>query len=109
MDSRTAWLILLAAGLLEVVWAVALKQAAGFSRLLPSVIGIAAASASFFLLALALKGLPLGPAYAAWVGIGVIGTAAVGFVALGDPITPARAACLTLIFLGVAGLKLVDS
>jgi quaternary ammonium compound-resistance protein SugE len=109
MDSRMAWLLLLTAGLLEVVWAIALKQAAGFSRLLPSVVGVAAASASFVLLALALKGLPVGPAYAIWVGMGVIGTAAVGVVALGEPVTPARTACLALILLGVVGLKVVDA
>jgi len=104
-----AWLVLLAAGLLEVVWAAALKQTSGFSRLLPSLIGIAAASASFLLLAVALKALPLGPAYAAWVGMGIIGTAVVGALALGDPLTPARAVCLALILFGVIGLKLVDN
>lgn len=109
MESRTAWACLLAAGLLEVVWAVALKQAGGFSRLLPSAVGITAAAASFFLLALALRSLPVGPAYATWVGMGVTGTALFGAVALGEPLSTGRALCLVLILAGVAGLKLLDA
>jgi quaternary ammonium compound-resistance protein SugE len=109
METRTAWILLLVAGLLEVVWAVALKQTAGFSRLLPSAIGIAAAAASFFLLALALKSLPVGPAYATWVAMGVTGTAIVGAVALDEPLSAGHALCLGLIVAGVAGLRLLDS
>lgn len=109
MDSRTAWLCLLLAGLLEVVWAVALKQTAGFSRLLPSAVVIGAATASFFLLALALKSLPVGPAYATWVGVGVAGTALVGAVALNEPLSAGHALCLALILGGVAGLRLLET
>ena len=107
MENRMAWLCLLAAGLLEVVWAIALKQGNGFSRLLPSTIGIAAATASFFLLALALQRLPVGPAYATWVGMGVAGTALVGAAVLGEPLSGGRVLCLVLILAGVAGLRLL--
>ena len=103
-----AWWYLLVAGLLEIVWATALKYTDGFTRVGPSVLGIAAAAASFFLLALALKTLPIGTGYAIWVGIGVVGTAAVGVVALGEPVTTARLGFLALILIGIIGLKLVE-
>lgn len=103
-----AWWYLLVAGLLEIVWATALKYTDGFTRLGPSVLGIVAAAASFFLLALALKTLPIGTGYAIWVGIGVVGTAAVGVVALGEPVTAARLGFLALILIGIVGLKLVE-
>lgn len=109
MDTRTAWLCLLLAGLLEVVWAIALKQTAGFTRLLPSAVVLAAATTSFFLLALALKSLPVGPAYATWVGIGVAGTAVIGALTLGEPLTAGQGLCLVLILAGVAGLRLLQS
>lgn len=104
-----AWTLLLLAGLLEIVWAVALKQTDGFSRLLPSVLCIAAAALSFVLLALALKSLPVGPGYAIWVGIGVTGTALFGALFLGEPLTPGQALCLGLILAGVIGLRLLDA
>jgi quaternary ammonium compound-resistance protein SugE len=102
------WVLLVAAGLLEIVWATALKHADGFTRPVPSAIGIATAAASFYLLALALKSLPVGTAYAAWVGIGTAGVAVAGIVAFGEPASPARLGCLALILAGVAGLKLVE-
>ena len=104
-----AWLLLLAAGLLEIVWAVALKQSDGFARLWPSVIGIAVAATSFILLTLALKTLPMGTAYAVWVGIGASGVALFGMVMLGEPATPARFGFLALIAIGVAGLKALEA
>jgi quaternary ammonium compound-resistance protein SugE len=103
-----AWLILLGAGLLEIVWAIALKQSEGFTRLWPSVIGLVAAWASFLMLAQALKSLPVGTAYAIWVGIGAVGVAAVGIVALGESAAPARLGFLALILIGIIGLKLVE-
>jgi quaternary ammonium compound-resistance protein SugE len=109
MDARMAWLCLLLAGLLEIVWAVALKQTAGFSRLLPSAVGIAAAALSFYLLTLALKHLPIATAYASWVGIGVAGTAIVGAVALDEPLSLGHALCLALILAGVSGLQLLET
>lgn len=102
-----AWLYLLAAGLLEVVWATALKHSDGFTRLWPSAASIAAAAASFVLLALALKSLPVATGYAIWVGIGVLGTAAVGILAFGEPAGLARLGLLALILAGVVGLKLI--
>lgn len=102
-----AWALLVGAGLLEIVWAIALKQSEGFARLWPSVIGLGAAIASFALLALALKWLPVGTAYAVWVGIGTVGVAIAGIVAFGEPASAARLLCLTLIVGGVIGLKLV--
>jgi len=103
-----AWILLIAAGLLEIVWATALKEADGFSRLWPSLIGLAAAWASFLLLAYALKSLPVGTAYAVWVGIGAFGVALAGILALGEPATPARLALLALIVIAVAGLKITE-
>ncbi|UNK51179.1 multidrug efflux SMR transporter [Lysobacter sp. S4-A87] len=103
-----AWALLLGAGLLEVVWAIALKQSAGFSRMVPSVVGIVAAVVSFAMLAMALKWLPVGTAYAVWVGIGTVGVALAGIVAFGDGVTAARLGCLVLIVAGVVGLKLVE-
>jgi quaternary ammonium compound-resistance protein SugE len=103
-----AWIVLIAAGLLEIVWAIALKQAAGLSRLWPSVVGLTTAWISFGLLALALKTLPVGTAYAVWVGIGATGVALAGIVALGEPATPGRLVFVALIVIGVAGLKLAE-
>ena len=103
-----AWFILLVAGLLEIVWATAFKHSGGFSRLGPTVLGLSASAMSFFLLAIALKTLPIGTAYAVWVGIGVLGTAAVGIVALGEPATLTRLACFGLILAGILGLRLLD-
>jgi quaternary ammonium compound-resistance protein SugE len=103
-----AWLLLIAAGLLEIVWAVALKDAEGFSRLWPSVIGITAAWISFGLLTLALRTLPVGTAYAVWTGIGVLGVAVVGILAHDESSSPVRLALLALILAGVVGLKVFD-
>jgi quaternary ammonium compound-resistance protein SugE len=103
-----AWLLLITAGLLEIVWAAALKESEGLSRLWPSVLGLTAAWVSFGLLALALRNLPVGTAYAVWVGIGATGVALVGMVALGEPATAARIAFLALIVVGVAGLRVVE-
>lgn len=104
-----AWVMLVTAGLLEIVWAIALKQTNGWTRLVPSVIGIASALASFLLLAAALKSLPVGTAYAVWVGIGAAGVALVGIAVLGESASPLRLLCLALIVAGVIGLKLVEA
>jgi quaternary ammonium compound-resistance protein SugE len=104
-----AWLLLLAAGLLEIVWAIALKQSEGFTRLWPSVIGISTALGSFLLLTMALRDLPVGTAYAIWVGIGAIGVALVGILALGEAASLTRLALLALILIGIVGLKLVET
>jgi quaternary ammonium compound-resistance protein SugE len=103
-----AWLLLLAAGLLEVIWAIGLKYTEGFSRLLPSVITIAAMIASVWLLALALKSIPVGTGYAVWTGIGAVGTAILGIVLFSEPATAARLACIGLIVAGIFGLKMIS-
>lgn len=102
-----SWLILLVAGLFEVVWAVGLKYTEGFTRLVPSVITLVAMAASVLLLGLAMRNLPLGTAYAVWTGIGTVGTAIVGMLMLGEPAGALRIACIGLIVLGIVGLKLV--
>jgi quaternary ammonium compound-resistance protein SugE len=103
-----AWSILIGAGLLEIVWATTLKHSDGFTRFWPSAIGLAAALISFVMLAVALKSLPVGTAYAVWVGIGAVGVAIVGILALGESASPLRLGCLALILIGIVGLKLVE-
>ena len=100
------WIILVAAGLLEVVWASTMKASNGFTNLMPSIITGIAAFLSFWLLAMAMKELPLGTAYVVWVGIGAIGAALVGIVYFGDAVTPLRIAGLALVAAGIAALKM---
>ncbi len=100
------WTLLFFAGLFEVAWAIGLKYTDGFSKLVPSVLTVAAMIASVVLLGLAMKQLPVGTAYAVWTGIGTVGTVILGIALMGDPATPLRLACLSLIVLGIAGLKL---
>lgn len=100
-----AWIWLVAAGLLEVVWAVALKYSNGLTRFWPAVATFACMGASFFLLALAMKRLPLGTAYVVWTGIGAVGTAILGMALFGEPASPGRIACIGLIVAGIVGLK----
>jgi quaternary ammonium compound-resistance protein SugE len=100
------WIYLLLAGLFEIGWAIGLKYTEGFSRLWPTVGTVAAMTASIILLALAVKTLPIGTAYAVWTGIGAVGAVILGIVLFGDPATPARLLCVALIFAGIMGLKL---
>jgi quaternary ammonium compound-resistance protein SugE len=102
-----AWSILFVAGLLEIAWAIGLKYTEGFSKLVPSVLTLAAMAGSVILLGLALKSLPIGTAYAVWTGIGAVGTAALGIILFGEPATAFRLASIGLIVAGIAGLKLV--
>ncbi|MFF1873379.1 SMR family transporter [Streptomyces sp. CB03911] len=102
-----AWLVLLVSGLLETVWAVALTNSKGFSRLVPTVVFAVALVLSMGGLAYAMRSVPIGTGYAVWVGIGAIGTALYGMTALGDPATAARIGCLLLIVSGVVGLKVL--
>ena len=102
------WMILVVAGLLEIGWAAGLKYSDGLSRLWPAVATIAAMVVSMYLLAVAVRSLPVGTAYAVWTGIGTVGTALVGIALLGEPATPIRLACIGLIVAGIAGLKLVS-
>lgn len=103
-----AWGILLLAGLLEVGWAVGLKYTEGFTRLWPTVGTAAAMIGSMALLGVALRTLPLGTAYAAWTGIGTVGTAILGIVLFEEPATAMRLACIALIVAGIVGLKLAS-
>ncbi|HEI8669820.1 TPA: quaternary ammonium compound efflux SMR transporter SugE [Serratia marcescens] len=100
-----AWIILLIAGLLEVVWAIGLKYTHGFTRLTPSIITIAAMVVSMLLLANAMKTLPAGTAYGVWTGIGAVGAAIMGMVLLGESTNIARIISLCLIVVGILGLK----
>ena len=101
------WTYLFAAGLFEICWATGLKFTHGFTQIIPSVITILGMIASFYFLALALKNLPLGTAYAVWTGIGTVGTAAAGITLFHEPVTAMKLICITLIISGIAGLKLL--
>jgi quaternary ammonium compound-resistance protein SugE len=101
-----AWVYLGFAGLLEIVWASFLKQSEGFTRLTPSVITLVAMAGSFWLLALAMRSLPLGTAYAIWTGIGAVGAFVVGIVVMGEAATLGRIASVALLVTGMVGLKL---
>ncbi len=103
-----AWLLLLIAGLLEVGWAIGLKYTEGFTRPLPTVLTVGAMVASVGLLGVAMKTLPVGTAYAIWVGVGAVGTAALGMVLFNEPATVGRLVSLGLIVAGIVGLKLAS-
>ena len=100
------WSVVVVAGLLESGWAVGLKYTQGFTRLGPSLATVASMVASLVLLAVAMKQLPLGTAYAVWVGIGALGTALLGAWLFGEPMTPLKIASLALVLAGIVGLKL---
>ncbi len=101
-----AWIYLFIAGLFETCWAIGLKYTDGFTRPLPTVLTLGAMLISILLLGLALKTLPVGTGYAVWTGIGTVGTALLGILLLGEPATALRLACIGLIVIGIAGLKL---
>lgn len=99
------WLMLVVAGLLECGWAIGLKYTEGFTRLVPSVLTGVALVGSFWLLSLALKELPVGTAYAVWVGIGAVGTAILAVFLFHEPVNAMRIAGIALIVAGIAALK----
>ncbi|WP_041742226.1 quaternary ammonium compound efflux SMR transporter SugE [Collimonas fungivorans] len=101
-----AWIILVLAGIAEVIWAVGLKYSEGFTRNLPSLITCVGMAISIWLLAIAMRTLPLGTAYAVWTGIGAVGSFIAGIVLLGEAVSLARIASVSLIVLGLIGLKL---
>jgi quaternary ammonium compound-resistance protein SugE len=103
-----AWVILVLAGLFEVGWAVGLKYSQGFTRFWPSVATVAAMAVSLWLLAVALRTLPLGTAYAVWTGVGAVGTVLVGIAQFDESADAARLACIGLIVAGILGLKFVS-
>lgn len=100
------WIILFIAGLFEIGWAIGLKYTHGFTRFWPSVGTVAAMVISVLLLGHAMRGLPVGTAYAVWVGVGAVGTAALGMLLLGEPATAGRIVSLGLVVAGIVGLKL---
>ena len=101
-----AWVFLAVAGLFEIVWAIALKYADGFTKLWPSAVAVVGMILSVVLLVLALRTLPGGTAYAVWTGIGTVGAALLGMILFQEPATAIRIGCIGLIVCGIAGLKL---
>jgi len=102
------WVVLTVAGLFEIGWAVGLKYSDGFSKPLPSVLTVVAMAFSLWLLAVAMKTIPVGTAYAVWTGIGAVGVAILGMLLFGESREFLRVACLFLIIAGIIGLKLVS-
>ncbi len=101
-----AWLYVFLAGILEIGWAIGLKYTDGFTKVVPSVLTIGCMIVSFSFLALGLKTLPVGTAYAVWTGIGTVGTAILGIVLLGESASVIRIVCIALIVIGIVGLKM---
>ncbi|MHC9015024.1 DMT family transporter [Stenotrophomonas bentonitica] len=104
-----AWIYLLVAGVLEIVWAFSMKQSEGFSRLTPSIITLVTMIASFWLLSLAMRTLPLGTAYTIWTGIGAVGAFVIGITFLGEQVSAMRIAAAVLIVSGLVLMKLSSS
>ena len=99
------WGLVIAAGLLEVAWAIGLKYSDGFTRLVPSALTVLGALGSFWLLSTGMRSLPVGTAYAVWVGIGTVGTAILGVILFGEGVNLMRVAGISLILAGIAALK----
>ncbi len=100
-----SWLILICAGLLEVVWAMGLKYTEGFTKPLPSLLTVAAMAASVYLLSIAMRSLPLGVAYTVWVGIGMVGAVIVGVLLFQESLSLMKGLSLLLLVTGIIGLK----
>ncbi|MBR9727807.1 quaternary ammonium compound efflux SMR transporter SugE [Shewanella intestini] len=100
------WAALLIAGLLEVIWAIGLKYTHGFTKLSPTIITLSALAISFSLLAFAMRAIPLSIAYIIWVGIGILGTSIFGIMVLNESISPLKIVSLSLIIIGIVGLKI---
>ena len=100
--------LLIVAGLFEVGWAIGLKYTEGFTRLWPSLWTVASMAISVYLLALAVRTLPMGTSYAVWTGIGAAGTALLGIILFNEPANPGRLASIALIVAGIAGLRLAS-
>jgi quaternary ammonium compound-resistance protein SugE len=101
-----AWIILIVAGLFEIVWAIGLKYTDGLTRPLPTAVTIAAMVISVWLLGIAMKTLPVGTAYSVWVGVGAVGTVILGIVLFKEPANALRLASIGLVIAGIVGLKL---
>ena len=104
-----AWTYLVIAGVFECFWAVGLKYSEGFTRLVPSLLTVIAMAVSLWLLAVAMKTIPVGTAYAVWTGIGAVGVAVIGMLLLGEPRDIMRILCLLLIVSGIVGLKVFSA
>ena len=104
-----AWIYLIAAGILETLWAVAMKASNGFTLLIPSLITVLAMIGSVALLALAMKTLPLGTAYVVWTGIGALGAVLVGILIFREPVTAPRLLYMALLLIGIIGLKITSA
>jgi len=104
-----AWISLTAAGILEIIWAYYMKQSDGFTRLVPTLIMLVAMAASFWLLTVAMKSLPLGTAYPVWTGIGAVGTFIVGAAFMGEALSPTRIVAALLIVAGLVLMKLTTA
>ena len=102
-----AWVLLLLAGLLEIVWSVSMKASNGFTNHNFTAITLVAAGLSFWLLGLALRQLPVGTAYAVWTGLGAVGAAVLGIALFGESLSIARIGCIALIVIGIVGLKVL--
>jgi quaternary ammonium compound-resistance protein SugE len=105
LTPNIAWLLLVIAGLLEIVWSISMKASDGFTKPQFTSITLVAAAFSFWLLGLALRQLPVGTAYAAWTGIGAVGAAILGIVFFQEPVTAARVICIAFIVVGIVGLE----
>jgi len=107
LTPNLAWLLLVVAGLLEIVWSVSMKASHGFTKHHFTAITLIAAALSFWLLGLALRQLPVGTAYAVWTGIGAVGATILGIAIFGESLTFVRIGCIALIVCGIVGLKLL--
>src|SRR5215510_5809751 len=107
LTQNLAWVLLLVAGLLEIVWSISMKASEGFTKHHFTAITLVAAWTSFWLLGLAMRQLPVGTAYAVWTGIGAVGAAVLGILIFGESLTVARVGCIALIVCGIIGLKLL--
>ncbi len=109
MTAKLAWVLLVAAGLFEVAWAIGRKYTEGFTKPVPTVLTLAAMVISMGMLGVVARQLPIGTAYAVWTGIGVFGTAALGMYLFGESMAPLRLLCLGLTITGIVGLKLTTA
>ena len=107
LTPNLAWLLLVVAGLLEIVWSISMKASHGFTKHHFTAITLVAAALSFWLLGLALRQLPVGTAYAVWTGIGAVGATILGIAIFGESLTVSRIGCIALIVCGIIGLKLL--
>jgi quaternary ammonium compound-resistance protein SugE len=108
-STTVAWVLVLLAGCLEVAFALSLKESHGFTKVVPTILAMVSGGASFLLLTLALKSLPVGTAYAVWTGLGAAGTVAVGIIALDEPSSGGRLVSVALVLAGIVGLKLYET